>query len=303
MELDSADLIHTVNALLETDSDSLVELLRRAGLDKHSLSGLCFDDMDLRGDDLSSYRLDHASFRYAQLGPILNKTDFTHSDLRWANLLKKSQLVDAVLRHSKASDANFNESNLAKAQLEHADFSYARLRKADLREAKFENATLECADLSLAQCEKTNFISARLDHANFLEANLQGADFSHSRLRWARLRNSNLQNAILKGADLSSADLRGADLTGADLSDTDFSWALMRGAKLDGNRSQANLAKAIGLPFDESPTLQLIHDIGQRFDAIANAYAKLPRHIDEALQELLAKMPDSPDKVLLKTQE
>ena len=85
--------------------------------------------------------------------------------------------------------------------------------------------TRKCRDCVLSGLNMT-----RLDLSG---VDLQGADLSQSQLNLTNLSAANLKNTRLKGATFGGADLEGADLRGADFQDTSFSWAYLRGARMD----------------------------------------------------------------------
>ncbi len=133
--------------------DMLHRLLRqreRGYITHHCLSGLNFEQVNLRGIDLLDANLGSANFAGANL---------TNADLTAANLAG---------------------ANLAEANLGWADLSDADLTNVDLTRATLLAATLAGADLAGANLTEANLGNTDLTQADLTGANLTGARLTDS---------------------------------------------------------------------------------------------------------------------------
>ena len=96
------------------------------------LSGLCFDDMDLRGAKLAECNLARATFR-------------------------RANLQSASLWNTDCKDACFDYANL-----ESVDFDYSNLDGATLRQAKVRKAIFPLSNLSLEEVKRSVSLGTRL---------------------------------------------------------------------------------------------------------------------------------------------
>lgn len=140
---------------------------------------------------------------------IFKKADFTHADLKGANL-GNAKLFGVDLRFSDLSHAN----------LSGADLGFAKLQEANLN-----RANLRGADLFGAILYKANLKEASLERANLWTVILTGAILKDANLKYARLSEALLMKADLRGSDLAESDLRQAKLAYANLKGVDFSEA------------------------------------------------------------------------------
>jgi hypothetical protein len=123
---------HSIQQILEAETNNFLELARIAGLD----IATDFADADLRGVDLS--------------GANLSGADLSGADLSGANLTF-AKLSGADLSDADLSGANLSETDLSDADLRRANLSKTNLSHADLRRAKLSLADLRDAMLSLAK--------------------------------------------------------------------------------------------------------------------------------------------------------
>jgi len=107
------------------------------------LRGLNLEGEDLRGFDLcyvdlSYARLNHCDASKIRLqGSLLNGTDFSHSNLHWADLL---QVV--------ALNANFESCNLSNSMMMVGEFCTSSFKNASLVGSVLNNAKFNQADLT-----------------------------------------------------------------------------------------------------------------------------------------------------------
>ena len=96
---------------------------------------------------------------------------------------------------------------------------------------------------------KGNLKEADLSKCDLWAADLRYANLERADLRGAYLRACDLRNANMRGADLRNADLQKADLREADLTDVILEWTLLKGADLNGTRTnkKEEILKCLGL--------------------------------------------------------
>ena len=220
-------------------------------------------DTEERNQYRRSYTLDLSgrSFRFANLKEAyLSGIRFDDADLRGANL------YEADMSGAQLRSANLKETDLKYADLSGADLRGAYLQGAKLEHAKFYRARVQTANLSGTQPRHTNMSGANLENAvldrldfegtNFFGAWLQGASLQDTNLKRTNLSKANLENAVLNGAVLENAKLPGADLSGADLSKANLKGALLLGVRLSETQLDgANLESAIVAGAEGQPQL------------------------------------------------
>jgi len=129
---------------------------------------------DLRGADLSNYRLMFVDFSHANLeGATLNDTNFAFSDLSGANL-REARMVRSMLGRAVANAANFERANLSSAVLRRASLQRTNLRGANLIEANLGGAYLNGADLTASCLVGASVVEADLSGATLDDAEIYG---------------------------------------------------------------------------------------------------------------------------------
>jgi uncharacterized protein YjbI with pentapeptide repeats len=127
-------------------------------------------DLDLRGADLSSLKLEGARLMRSSLDGV----NFTAADLADADLSHASAVgtrfdrVEAMgsdFSHVNAAGAIFTEAELGGLDATKADFRSADLRGADLGGAVFWESVLQSADLRDTVLERTMFFNSHLQNA------------------------------------------------------------------------------------------------------------------------------------------
>ena len=140
---DTSGLLHTIEMLVNSDSNDFLELCEIAELNP---------------------RLDFA-------GANLRGTTLRGLDLSGANWSR------ANLRGAELTDVDFSQGNLQGAKLSGADLSGAYLSNANLKNTDFHRASLALANLSGANLQGANLQEANLSQTNLNDCNLEGANF------------------------------------------------------------------------------------------------------------------------------
>jgi len=120
-----------------------------------------FNEVNLKGADLSYSVLEQADLRGAQL--------------------KNAYVFYSVLKNADLTGANLQGANLSKANLQGANLSEANLQKAILLNANFQDATLIVANLQNATLSQANLQNADLRLANLQNVDLRWANFQKAK--------------------------------------------------------------------------------------------------------------------------
>ncbi|MEG4035261.1 pentapeptide repeat-containing protein [Microcoleus sp. S36b_A4] len=151
---------HSIQQILEAETNNFVELAKIAGLD----IATDFADADLSGVDLRDADLSRAN---------LSGADLTYADLSGANLthadLSRADLSGANLIFAKLSGANLSGVNLGRAKLSGADLSRADLRGAKLRDADLRRANLRATDLRGTKLKGAKWSLDKLSRAKLMD--------------------------------------------------------------------------------------------------------------------------------------
>ena len=132
-------------------------------------------NLDLRCEDLSYARLDHANLNHASLV---------------CASLNHARLDGACLNHASLDGAYLDRASLDGASLNHANLNNASLDGACLNHANLVCASLRYACLDAASLNHARLDGASLDNASLNNASLDGACLNHARLDHARLNNA-----------------------------------------------------------------------------------------------------------------
>lgn len=204
--------------------------LRSLTLEGAALEGVDLSRFPMAGTPGHPTRLAHANLQLADLGGrSIEAVDFSHADLRGANLTGASGNADFSFATAGVLPAHVG-ANTTDAP---AFTSFAR---AVLGTSRFDHAQLQEARFTQASAADVTFDGATLDGARFDGAHLRRAG------RGPDVANQTLSKAVsARGASFDGADLRGADLSRLDLGPlgdarASFVGAYLCGAKLTGAR-------------------------------------------------------------------
>lgn len=171
---------------------ALKTILTLANTDNISRKDIIFDELDLRGLDISGVT--------CELPGVI-----------FQNILAQ--------KSNNTENTKFIRTQLKEAIFKNCDFSQTSFHKSNLEGTKFHEKT---------QLKKARFTETNLTKAQFDRCNMEGAFFTGAIVKEAEFnRQNNLTNvsfrvADLRGANFFSCDLQGCDLEGADLSEANI---------------------------------------------------------------------------------
>ena len=190
---------------------ALRTILTLAHKDNISREDVIFDELDLRGLDISGVK--------CKLSGVI-----------FQNILAQER--------NREEKTKFIRIQLKEAIFKDCDFSQASFHKAELKGAKFSEKT---------KLNNTHFVEANLNKAQFFDCEMNQTCFNSAELKQARFffidenqaHGISFQSADMKGANLSDCglrlcDFRGAKLDGADFSNVTF-WSRITRENNDGS--------------------------------------------------------------------
>jgi uncharacterized protein YjbI with pentapeptide repeats len=210
---------------------------------RHDLTGIRLEGLDLTGWDFSSQNLRDVDLLYANLtdvilkGAKINRTQFvvstglTSSQIYSTASYRNRDLSGVTLYTLDLTGWNFDHQNLSHAYLRLDSLSQTSFRGANLTGADFYSsdfsgpAPVDLTGASITDAffgYSTGLTAAQLESTrSFRKHNLSGIGFDGLDLSGWNLSGQNLSQARFCSANLSGTDFNGAVIKGADLSYTD----------------------------------------------------------------------------------
>ena len=201
---------------------ALKTILTLANTDNISREDIIFEELDLRGLDISGVACELPRVIFTRVladkiklsGSILNKAllggAFTKADFSGAILNDAKFDVGAKLTEAKFPQAELNRAVFYDCDLRGAVFHWAHLRQAGIYLSEITEGERHLGssriDFFNADLRGVNFSESVLKECNFKDANLEGADFTHANfyfmvrtveIGWAK---NNMKKTDIRGA-------------------------------------------------------------------------------------------------------
>lgn len=103
----------------------------------------------------------NANIKKSSLNKVFSSADFSHCDLRNANLTKK-YMVGINLKNSNLENAELTSSNLNEADLSNTNLQHIQFSNGSANEANFANANLQSAKITRTYLTGANFAGAKV---------------------------------------------------------------------------------------------------------------------------------------------
>jgi uncharacterized protein YjbI with pentapeptide repeats len=243
----------TLRRLVETDASRNRNFqnmnLRGADLSGLNLSGAVFSEADLIGANFSGANLSGAQFSGAWAahanfsGCTLDKTDFSGASLGCADLTGvRGQGVffnRAVLSGAVLTDSNLSEADFSEADLFHTLFRRSRIKKGQFLKAKF----LRAGSLAYPHPEGLSTQKNSIARLPFEDCDFSGSDFSRTLFMKVDFIRSVLAGCRLDHATFLECTGPGTRFDGASLKKSTFpkSTDFKHSTFLKADLSEANL--------------------------------------------------------------
>lgn len=229
-------------------------------LDKESVSGVDFSELDLSGCNFKALRftgislrkckLDGAIFKMATIrganlrGASLEQTNFLKADLYEADFTgatgtvlaikgyaDKACLEHAQLKGSKLDGASLKEATLKGTNLDEATLCGAQMHGAIIDGAHMSRVNATKLKAKHVHCSSTKWISSVLVEADVSESTYERCEMMGMSAKKLIAKKTKYLNCNLGGVDFSQSNLEGAEFRGCILGGADF-----RGVNLSDTR-------------------------------------------------------------------
>jgi uncharacterized protein YjbI with pentapeptide repeats len=199
------------------------------------LSGVNFNDCDLRNADFREANLDGASFS----GADLSGADLSYASMRGA-VFFKTKLTGAKFQQANLTGASLRSiEELSTKKRDRVVFDGAALSRAEFVDVIFDNASWINANLFGAKFSR--LYGTSLGDYGETTAFLGGGNFTGADLSYAVMTGARLAGGIFAGVKFHNADLSKADMSGGDFSGAKF----VRTSLREASAYAANFSSAV----------------------------------------------------------